>query len=76
MTMAGDSEQQKWRVALRMFEKSQAALADANDLCRSALAIAKRRGQKTNWAAFERKLEDSLRRQHEAMYTKPEEQGK
>jgi hypothetical protein len=57
-----------------MFEKSQAALADANDLCRSALAIAKRRGQKTNWKAFERKLEGSLKRQHEVMYAKPDEE--
>lgn len=74
--MAENDEQQKWRVALRMFEKSQATLADANDLCRSAMAIAKRRGLNTNWEAFERKLGDSLKRQHEAMYAKPEEQEK
>jgi hypothetical protein len=76
MTMAQNDEQQKWRVALRMFEKSRAALADANDLCRSAMAIAKRRGRSTNWEAFERKLEGSLKRQHEAMYAKPGEQEK
>ena len=45
----------------------EAALKDANELCRSALAIAKREGLQTNWAAFGSQLERSLKMQHEAM---------
>jgi hypothetical protein len=65
---------QKWRVALRMYEKTlkicntlRDALEDANGLCRSAMAITKRRGKETNWEAFENQLKNSLIRQHEAM---------
>jgi hypothetical protein len=45
----------------------EAALKDANELCRSALSIAKREGIQTNWAAFASQLEHSLRIQHKAM---------
>ena len=43
------------------------ALKHANCLCRSALAIAKRGGEKTNWKAFASKLEGSLAIQHKVM---------
>ena len=43
------------------------ALKDANCLCRSALSIAKRGGEKTNWKAFAAKLEGSLAIQHKVM---------
>jgi len=51
------------------------ALEDANGLCRSAMAIAKRRGIQTNWTAFEDQLKDSLERQHKAMYGEREVKG-
>lgn len=50
-------------------ERLQTALEDANGLCRSAMAIAKRRGLRTNWTAFEDQLEGSLIRQREVMYS-------
>jgi len=43
------------------------ALTTANDLCRSAMSIAKRRGKSVNWSAFETKLESSLLFQHKKM---------
>ena len=45
----------------------RAALKDANDLCRSAYAIAERNGE-ANWPAFRKRLGDSLERQHRVMY--------
>lgn len=44
------------------------ALESANGLCRSAHGIAKRRGEKTNWEAFEMQLMKSLELQHRVMY--------
>ena len=48
-------------------EAIQEALVTANDLCRSAMSIAKRQGQSVNWKAFETKLESSLLFQHKKM---------
>lgn len=45
-----------------------AALTDANDQCRSAMQIAQRSGEATNWPAFAYQLGVSLKRQHAAMY--------
>lgn len=44
------------------------ALDSANSLCRSAMAITKRRGDKTNWNAFQTQLDLSLKIQREVMY--------
>lgn len=52
------------------------ALEDANELCRSALAIAQREGLQTNWTAFTEQLKDSVKRQHEAMYARAALAGK
>ena len=43
------------------------ALTDANDQCRSAMAIAQRSGEATNWPAFAYRMGDSLKRQHAVM---------
>jgi hypothetical protein len=47
------------------------ALAEANEVCRSAYQIAARGGAETNWAAFTTRLEGALERQHGLMYPKP-----
>ena len=44
------------------------ALKDANDMCRSAMEVAKRDGKATNWETFRAKLHESLLRQHAIMY--------
>lgn len=46
----------------------EAALADANSLCRSAFIIASRGGRETNWSSFTDRLAESLVRQHRVMY--------
>jgi len=57
-------------------ERLREVLEDANSLCRSAMAIAKRQGLQTNWTAFEDQLQGSLSRQHEAMYGDLAQHGK
>lgn len=47
------------------------ALNDANELCRSAMEITRRRGQATNWDAFRDRLEASLERQHRIRFPEP-----
>lgn len=49
-------------------------LKDANHMCRSAMEIAKRDGKDTNWETFRARLQESLLRQHAAMYP-PNERG-
>ena len=44
------------------------ALAEANQMCRSAAQIVKRKGAETNWDAFEKMLGASLKRQHIVMH--------
>lgn len=44
------------------------SLEVANDSCRSAMAIARRKGEETNWDAFTASLDKSLGQQHRAMY--------
>jgi hypothetical protein len=65
----GDREmaQQHMTVATTI-RKLAAALVDANDLCRSASEIAKRKGKATRWPAFRDCLSESLERQHRVMY--------
>lgn len=46
------------------------AMAEANEVCRSAYQIAARGGAETNWPAFKARLEGALQRQHELMYPK------
>lgn len=45
------------------------ALEDANGMCRSAMAIAERKGD-TNWESFTARLRKSLELQHSVMYPK------
>ena len=45
-----------------------AALESANEMCRSAMAVAERAGTSTNWEPFKRKLAKSLKLQHSVMY--------
>ncbi len=40
------------------------ALLDANDMCRSAYAVAERDGTETGWQAWRTSLKASLERQH------------
>ena len=51
-----------------MRDFAAACLIGANELCRSALAIASRDGANTNWPAFRAQLEESLKRQHAIIY--------
>lgn len=48
--------------------KFLAAFLEANDLCKSALAIAVREGKETNWMAFRSKLRSALRKQYKLLY--------
>ncbi len=43
-------------------------IEDANSLLRSALSIAERKGQNTNWEAFAERLKIELADQHSLMY--------
>ena len=60
---------------LKERDRLQAALKDANDLCRSAYQVAKRNGRKTNWPAFRDCLRESLERQHAVMYPPNKDSG-
>lgn len=44
------------------------ALESANEICRSAFAIADREGQTTNWQAFRARAKESLAIQHRVLY--------
>lgn len=46
------------------------ALNDANQFCRSALSIAERQGNQTNWSVFQASLRESLARQHAVLFPK------
>lgn len=43
------------------------ALESANQMCRSAMSIAERKGE-ANWEAFRDRLKESLELQHRVMY--------
>ena len=45
-------------------------LLEANELLRSAYAIAQRNGEQTNWEAFRTQLQKALQAQHESGLTK------
>ena len=51
---------------------SMKMLAEANELLRSAWQIANRGGKETDWPAWRAKLEESLKRQHDALHPNPE----
>lgn len=51
-----------------MHDFAAQCLKEANELCRSALAIAEREGRETNWLSFRARLEESLKRQHAIMH--------
>jgi hypothetical protein len=43
-------------------------LDEANDLCRSCHSVAQRKGEGVNWPAIEKRLGESLKRQHKVMH--------
>jgi hypothetical protein len=49
------------------------ALHHANDMCRSAMAIANRDGDATNWEGFRGRLAESLLRQHQVIMPRGKE---
>jgi hypothetical protein len=44
------------------------ALTDANEVCRSMMAISSRKGEETNWDAFRTRLQNSLDLQHRILH--------
>lgn len=56
------------KIKQKKYDKLLKALLSANDLCRSAHAIAEREGKNTNWKAFKARLSKSLKVQHAAIY--------
>ncbi len=48
----------------------QTILEEPNQLLRSAYQIAKRRGEGTNWEAFEQQLKLELEREHQIMHSR------
>ena len=58
--------------AEKMFELQECKklLMNANELLRSAYAIAQRNGEQTNWEAFRGQLKKALDAQHESGLTK------
>ena len=56
----------EYMAATKRLEKM---LLEANDLLRSAYAIAQRNGEQTNWEAFRGQLKKALEAQHESGLT-------
>ena len=54
--------------AIAAVQATVAALKDANSICRSAYAIAQRKGCNTNWDSFVGSVQASLERQHKVMF--------
>jgi hypothetical protein len=48
----------------------EAELKDANEALRSAHSVAKRRGEATNWSAWEVRLEKILKHQHPLIFNR------
>lgn len=48
-------------------------LKQANSLLRSANSIAERKGEQTNWIAFQNQLKKELELQHKILYPKVDE---
>lgn len=59
-TAMNELQAKEWRRA----EAAEAALLDANEMCRSAYAVAERDGRETAWLALRHSLKQSLDRQH------------
>ena len=49
-------------------EEIRQALYEANELCRSFLVVAKRRGENTRWVAIEKQISKALTVQHELIH--------
>lgn len=49
-------------------DRYRKALESANEICRSAFAIADREGATTNWQAFRARAKDSLALQHSVLF--------
>lgn len=49
-------------------DRYRKALESANEICRSAFAIADREGKTTNWEAFRSRTKDSLALQHSVLF--------
>lgn len=69
------------KIEALMFESGRSlaehALQSANDMCRSAMSIAERKGRDVNWDAFTARLGESLKLQHQAMNpAQPKEEGR
>lgn len=56
-----------WRRSLDDYDAAMSMLKEANDLLRSAAAIAERDGEKTNWTAFRNKVKAGLKKQHKVL---------
>jgi hypothetical protein len=54
---------EKFAVAIAEPPAAEALFIEANSLCRSALSIAEREGNETNWEAFRNRLKESLAKQ-------------
>lgn len=62
-------------IAIAHLRNLEGALADANGVCRAALSVAQRKGEKTNWDGLTKSLGDSLVRQHKVMFQAKENQS-
>jgi hypothetical protein len=49
-------------------EEVMNVIREANDICRSAMSIAERQGDETNWDAFSARLSKVLDKQHKIIY--------
>ena len=56
-----------WRQSLNDYEAAMDMLKEANDLLRSAHAIAERDGNATNWSAFKNKATKLLKKHHKVL---------
>ena len=54
---------------MKATKRLEKMLLEANELLRSAYAIAQRNGEKTNWEAFRGQLKNALDAQHESGLT-------
>lgn len=63
-----DSIAKNTSILVHQIQRLVRALNDANEVCRSAMAIAERDGNETNWTAFRCRCRSSLALQHAVMY--------
>lgn len=53
---------------MELIEKQKAALAEANEVLRSAYSVAARQGKETNWEAFTNRVDGVLKAQHPMIF--------